>query len=52
MADTPRRAWRDVPEEIKGYPADSPCRSGCTTKDHDSYAACLKAAAIQIGNLK
>lgn len=30
----------------------SPCRSGCTTKDHASYAECLQAASIQIGNLK
>lgn len=28
------------------------CRSGCKTKDHATYAECLKAAAIQIGNLK
>lgn len=31
---------------------ESPCRSGCKTKDHESYAECLKASAIQIGNLK
>lgn len=28
------------------------CRSGCTTKDHATYAECLKAARIIIGNLK
>lgn len=28
------------------------CREGCKTKDHETYAECLKAAAIQIGNLK
>lgn len=28
------------------------CRTGCKTKDHESYAACLKAANVQIGNLK
>jgi len=24
------------------------CREGCLTKDHESYAACLKAASIRI----
>lgn len=33
-------------------PAKSPCRSGCKTKDHASYAECLKDANLQIGNLK
>lgn len=30
----------------------SPCRSGCKTQDHESYAECLRAASIQVGNLK
>lgn len=30
----------------------SPCRSGCKTQDHESYAECLRAASIQLGNLK
>lgn len=28
------------------------CRTGCKTKDHDSYAECLRDAGLQIGNLK
>lgn len=31
---------------------ESPCRSGCKTKDCGSYAKCLKNADTQIGNLK
>lgn len=30
----------------------SPCRSGCKTQEHASYAECLKGAAVQVGNLK
>lgn len=30
----------------------SVCRSGCKTKDHASYAECLKDAALQIGKLR
>jgi hypothetical protein len=30
----------------------SPCRSGCKSQDHASYAECLKACNVQIGNLK
>jgi hypothetical protein len=30
----------------------SVCRAGCKTQDHESYAECLKAAAIQIGKLR
>jgi hypothetical protein len=30
----------------------SKCRAGCKTQDCESYAECLKAAAIQIGKLK
>ena len=33
-------------------PEPSPCRQGCKTKDHASYAECLKACNVQIGNLK
>lgn len=36
-------------EEVR---SKSSCRSGCKTQDHASYAECLKAAAVQIGNLK
>lgn len=30
----------------------SKCRTGCRTKDHASYAECLRDANMQIGNLK
>lgn len=33
-------------------PKKDVCRSGCKTRDHESYAECLKAASVQIGNLK
>lgn len=57
MSDS--RMLRELLAENPGGPppADPPapgarCRSGCTTKDHASYAECLQAASIQIGNLK
>jgi hypothetical protein len=28
------------------------CRTGCRTKDHESYAECLRSAAIQLGPLE
>lgn len=31
---------------------DASCRTGCKTKDHSSYAECLRSADFQIGNLK
>ena len=38
--------------EVSRKRESSVCRSGCKTQDHSSYAECLKAAAVQIGNLK
>lgn len=46
---TPPRNWVTIEELTDDCGV---CRSGCATQDHASYAECLKAAAIQIGNLK
>lgn len=27
------------------------CRTGCRTKDHESYGACLRDASIRLGDL-
>lgn len=42
----------EVYVDESGNVVTPPCRSGCTTKDHHSYAECLRAANLQIGNLK
>lgn len=41
-----------VSEEPKKQDRGASCRTGCKTRDHDSYAHCLKDAGLQIGNLK
>lgn len=46
-------ATRDEPSPAGGRRRSaSKCRTGCTTKDHASYAECLRDAGLQIGNLK
>ena len=30
---------------------NSPCRTGCKTRDHGSYAACLRNSNVQVGKV-
>lgn len=39
----------DVPQNLD---RGASCRTGCKTRDHDSYAHCLKDAGLQIGKLR
>jgi len=48
MPDHPFSEDPDSPNLDRG----ASCRTGCKTKDHGSYAECLRSADFQIGNLK
>lgn len=53
-ADQYEREWaaKGFPNRRLPAPPSPTCRTGCKTQDHPSYAACLKAAALQIGRLR
>jgi hypothetical protein len=36
----------------EGVTVNINCRSGCKTKNHASWGECVRAAGVQIGNLK
>lgn len=52
MTDSKEGTPFQVSEEPKKQDRGASCRTGCKTRDHDSYAHCLKDAGLQIGNLK
>lgn len=52
-----RREWAAkgvtiAPDAVETAETAPKCREGCKSKACDSYAECLRASNVQIGNLK